>query len=100
MELFSVEFQEEKIRFIKVLVWIAAAIFSGLMAMLFACMTLVYLFWESARITVLAGLTAIYLGALLVTLVVLRRSFSGQPGPFAGTRRELENDRTRIRGRN
>ncbi|OIQ98018.1 hypothetical protein GALL_199390 [mine drainage metagenome] len=100
VELFSIEFQEEKLRFIRVLVWIAAAIFSGVMVMLFASMTLVYLFWESARITVLVGLTAFYLAALFVTVVVLRRSFVGQPGPFAGTRRELGDDRTCIRGRN
>ena len=48
IELISVELQEEKLRLIKVFIWISAAIFTGVMAITFASITLVYLLWDSS----------------------------------------------------
>jgi len=55
IELVSVELQEEKLRLIKVFIWISAAIFSSVLALMFASITIVYLFWESARLAALIG---------------------------------------------
>ncbi len=92
IELFSVEVQEEKYRLIRLFVAISAAIFAGIMAMTFASITVVYLFWESARIAVLVGLTVAYTGALAWILIALRRNLATQPKPFAGTLQELKED--------
>ncbi len=100
LELFSVELQEEKFRLIQTFVWISAAIFTGIMAIAFASLMLVYLFWESARLTVLLGFTLTYTAAFIAMVVAFRRFIARQPKPFAATRQELSEDRTCIRSTN
>ena len=97
LELFSVELQEEKFRLIQTFIWISAAIFAGMMAMAFASLTLVYLFWESARLFVLGGLTAVYSVFLVLIIVAFRRFIARQPSPFDASRQEIEKDRACIR---
>ena len=97
LELFSVELHEEKLRLVQTFIWISAAVFTGMMAITFASLTLVYLFWESARLAALGGLTLLYGGALAVIIAGFRRYLSRQPKPFAATLQELEEDRACIR---
>ena len=97
LELFSVELQEEKFRLIQTFIWISAAIFTGMMTLAFASLTLVYLFWESARLAVLGGLTLLYAGGLVAIIVAFRRFLARQPTPFAATRNEIGLDRACIR---
>lgn len=97
LELFSVELQEEKFRLILTFIWISAAIFTAMMAVAFASLTLVYLFWESARLYALGGLTLIYTAALVIIIVSFRRFLARQPSPFSATRQEIGKDRTCIR---
>jgi uncharacterized membrane protein YqjE len=96
-ELFSVELQEEKFRLILTFVWISAAVFTGVMAISFASLTLVYLFWETARLAVLGALTIFYAGALLAIIIAFHRFIARQPSPFAASRQELVKDRACIR---
>lgn len=97
LELFSVELQEEKFRLIRIFLWISAGIFAGMMAVTFASLTLVYLFWESARLAVLGGLAAFYTGALVAIIIAFRRFLARQPQPFAATLQEIKEDRACIR---
>ncbi|SDS13727.1 phage holin family protein [Opitutus sp. GAS368] len=97
LELVSVELQEEKFRLIQIFVWISAAVFSGMMAITFASLTLVYYCWESARLAVLGGLALLYAGALVAIVVSLRRFLARQPKPFAATLQEIGEDRSCIR---
>jgi len=98
--LFSLELQEEKFRLIQIFFWISAAIFTGMMTIMFASLTLVYLFWESARLAVLGGLTALYAGALVTIIITFRRFLAAQPRPFAATLEELGEDSACIRTSN
>jgi uncharacterized membrane protein YqjE len=100
LELFTVELQEEKFRLIQTFIWISAAVFTGMMAITFASLTLVYLFWESARLAVLGGLTVLYTGALVVIIISFRRYRARQPSPFAATLHEIGEDRACIRTEN
>ena len=97
IELFALELQEGKFRLIQIFFWLSAAVFSGAMALTFVSLTLVYLFWESARLAVLSGLAVIYLGAFATIVVKFRRFLLRQPRPFAATLDELSEDRTCIR---
>lgn len=97
LELFSVELQEEKFRLIQIFVWISAAVFAGMMTITFASLTLVYLFWESARLAVLGGLSVLYGAALVLIIALLRQRLARHPKPFAATREELSEDRACIR---
>jgi uncharacterized membrane protein YqjE len=96
IELVSVELQEEKYRLTQLIIWLSAAVFAGVMTLSFATLTVVYLFWESARLGVLAGFTMIYGAALAWVIVLLRRSFA-QPKPFEATIKTLKEDRECIR---
>ena len=100
VELISVELQEEKFRLIRMLIWISAAIFAGVMALTLVSITVVYLFWESARLAALGGLTALYTVAFLVLVITFRRYVARQPRPFAATLQELAADRACIRKQN
>jgi uncharacterized membrane protein YqjE len=99
LELFSVELQEEKYRLILTFVWISAAVFTGMMAITFASLSLVYFFWESARLATLCGLTVFYAGALVAIIIAFRRYIARQPSPFLATRQEIGKDRTCIRNK-
>jgi uncharacterized membrane protein YqjE len=99
VELVSVELHEEKFRLIQTFMWISAAVFAGMMAVTFGSLTLVYLFWESARVAVLGGLTLAYTAALGAILFAFRRYRAHQPGPFAATLQEIGEDRACIRNR-
>ena len=96
IELVSVELQEEKLRLIKVFIWISAAIFSSVLALMFASITIVYLFWESARLAALIGLTTLYAAATVVIIVAFKAYIARQPKPFAATIAEIKNDRACI----
>ena len=97
LALFSVELQEEKFRLIQIFIWISAVVFTGVMAITFASLTLVYVFWESARLAVLGGLALLYSGALVAIIVSFRRYVARQPKPFAATLQEFTEDRACIR---
>ena len=100
LALFSLELQEEKFRLVQTLFWISAAVFSGVMAITFASLTLVYCFWESARLAVLGGLTLFFAAALTTIVLAFRAFLVRQPRPFAGTLEELDADRACIRNGN
>ncbi len=97
LDLLSVELQEEKFRLIQTFIWISAAVFTGMMTIAFASLTLVYFFWASARLAVLGGLTIFYAGALVAILIAFRRFIARQPSPFSATRQEIGEDRACIR---
>ena len=100
LELFSVELQEEKFRLILTFIWISAAVFTAMMAIAFACLTLVYFFWEGARLAVLGGLTIFFVGTLIAISFAFRRYIARQPRPFSATRNEIGKDRACIRKEN
>jgi uncharacterized membrane protein YqjE len=93
IQLFTVELHEERMRLIQVLLWIGAIAFAGVMAMTFVSLTLVYLFWETARLAVLGGLAVFYVAALVGTAFAFKRYLARQPRPFDATLQELREDR-------
>lgn len=100
LRLFSIELQEEKFRLIQTFIWISAALLAGMMAITFVSLTVVYLFWESARLAVLGGLAVFYAGAMVAIIVAFRRFLARQPDPFAATLQEIGSDRACIRNPN
>lgn len=97
VELFSLELREEKLRAVQLLIWIGAAMFAAALALTLASVTIVYLFWETARLPVLIGLTLFYAGGCAVAVHKVRRYLNRQPRPFEGTLTELQHDRACIR---
>jgi uncharacterized membrane protein YqjE len=99
LELLSVEFQEEKLRLIHLGLLLSTAIIAGLLALTFASLTLVYLFWETARLTVLGTLTGAYGIAAVVAVLMLRRFLARQPKVFSASWQELAKDRVCLHPR-
>lgn len=97
LELFGAELQEEKFRLIQTIIWICAAICTGMLAITFASIFLVYRFWETARLAVLGGLSLGYAVLFVAIVVAFRRYLAGHPEPFASTRQEMTKDRACIR---
>jgi uncharacterized membrane protein YqjE len=100
LELFSIEIQEERHRLIQGLIWASAAIFCGAMAFIMMNITLVYLFWENARLAVLLILTLFYTLLLAAIAIGFGRYLKKQRPPFADTIREFQKDYECFRGEN
>ncbi len=96
----SLEFEEESHRQIRILAWISALVFTGTMSLSFATFTVVYLFWESARLAVLGALALLYLAAFLGLALAFRRFLARQKRPFDATLQALGADRQCIRDGN
>lgn len=92
LELFSIEIKEERHRLIQGLIWASAAIFCGAMAFIMMNVTLVYLFWDNARLAVLVILTLFYTLLLAAIAIGFGRYLKRQRPPFADTIREFQKD--------
>jgi uncharacterized membrane protein YqjE len=100
VELLSIELHEEKHRLVQIIIWISTVVLSGMLAIIFASLALVFWLWETARVAVAGGLAAAYAIAFAVVLLFFRRFLARQPRPFSGTLNELKSDRTCIRPEN
>lgn len=100
LELLSAEVVEERHRLVQMLIWATVAIFSGIMAFILINVTVVYLFWEEARLTVLISLTLFYTLLLAAIAIGFRRYLSRQRPPFSDTIGELRKDYECFRRRN
>jgi uncharacterized membrane protein YqjE len=97
LALLAVEFQEEKFRLIQQFLWLAAIFFSGLLAVAFVSLTIIYCCQGSARLVALIVLTVVYVAALVIALLGARRHFARESRPFAATLNEITRDRSCIR---
>lgn len=97
IELISIEVNEEKYRFVRLVIWLGVAVFTGGMALTFLTLTIVYLLWDSARLAALGGFALLYGVALAWVVMMLRRQFTHQPKPFEATIDSLTEDRACIR---
>jgi uncharacterized membrane protein YqjE len=95
--LLSLEVEEERDRLLVSFAWISAAMIAGSLALLLASITVVYIFWDSARLAVLIGLTLLYTVIAVAVVVGLRRHLARQPRPFAASLAELEADQACLR---
>jgi uncharacterized membrane protein YqjE len=96
LQLLSTELHEEKFRLIQIFIWISAAVFAGMMAITFASLTIVYLFWESARLGALVGMALLYVGGLVTLAICFKRYLSRLPRPFEASIDEIGEDRACI----
>jgi uncharacterized membrane protein YqjE len=96
-ELFTVELQEEKVRVLKLVLWVAAAITVGVSGLLIAMGALALCVWEAAGSWGLVGLAAGALGAAALILWGVHRNITNSPAPFAGTVAEFKKDAACLR---
>ncbi len=93
VELISVELQEEKCRLVEAILLAAGVAAFGMMTLTLITFTLVALFWDSARMTVLVALSVVYLGVTVAAWRALQARLKSRTA-FAGTLDELKKDRS------
>ena len=96
IELFSVELQIEKARLVEVLILAAMVVALGVMALTMITFTLVFLFWESARIPVLIVISLSYLGGTFFAWRALKARLDARSA-FDGTLGEIKKDRACLK---
>jgi len=96
-ELFAVELQEEKLRVIRLLVWVAVAITLGVAGLFVAICGLALLFWQMAGYWGLAGVAGGALGMSVIILWIIHRRITHGPAPFAATVAEFRKDAECLR---
>jgi len=96
-ELFAVEWQEEKLRAIRLLVWVALAIALGVAGVLVAVGALALFSWETAGYPGLVALAAVCLGLVAILLWRLKRAILCGPLPFAETLSQFRKDAECLR---
>ena len=90
------EVEEQSLRVTEIVLWAAAALFLAAIAVLFGCITLLLIFWDTDRLLA-AGLIAGVLAVLaLVSGLVARRRLKQRPRLLAATLEELGKDRERM----
>lgn len=96
-ELAGVELQEEKLRALNLLVWLAFAVALGTAGILLALGTVALLLWNVAGYAGLAGLAVLALIGAGAVLQSIRRALHAGPMPFSGTVAEFKKDRDLLR---
>jgi uncharacterized membrane protein YqjE len=91
LELFAVEWQQERIRLADVMLLAVAVVFLGILAILLITLTLILLFPPKLRIYATAGFGVLYLIAAIVAFFGLRAQL--RRAPFADTIDQAKKDR-------
>jgi len=97
VELALVEFQEGAERRKEQLILVITAGVFGAMGLLLAAFLVVVIFWDTYRLTAIAGVTLLYLGIAAGALLRLRARVRNAPPPFEATLSELAADREMLR---
>lgn len=92
----ATELEEQAVRFIEILVWILAALFFFGVALVFAAILIVLLFWDSNRLLAAGLLAVLFLGIGAAAAFIARVHMRERPMFLAATLAELEQDRNRV----
>jgi len=96
LELLSNEMEEERVRIEQMLLYGSVALFFFGLAIMLLTAFIVVLFWDSHRLLVLGGFTALFFVAGLLVLNELRRLAREKSKLFSASLAELADDRDRL----
>ena len=99
LELFALELEEERHRFLEMLLWGAATLFFAMLAVILITLAVVWACPAQARLYVLAGFCLLYLGLAVGAALALGRHFRSRPPAFASTLDQLKKDAASLRPR-
>ncbi len=97
LDLAVLELEELVIRSLHLFFWTAALVFMGVMALTFLSMALLFVFWETNRIVVLAGMGAVYVLAGIGSYFYIRGLVARLSPPFPATIEALKKDRAWLK---
>jgi uncharacterized membrane protein YqjE len=92
----ATELEEQALRLIEILVWLAVAAFFLGVALVFAAVLVVLLFWDANRLLATGLLAALFVSAGAGAAWVARARLRERPKFLAATLAELERDRDSL----
>jgi uncharacterized membrane protein YqjE len=95
-ELLATELEEERIRFLQMLLWGAGALICIGIGILLLVVLLVALFWDNYRLTAITVLTGIFFAAGAAMAFAVRRLMQARPRLFSASLDELSKDRDQL----
>lgn len=99
LELFATELEEEKLRLLSIVMYGAAAFFMLYAGVLLLAIFLTVLFWDSHRLLVLGGLTAIFLACGFGAILLVLRQVRAGSRLFSASLAELAQDHQAMQGK-
>lgn len=97
VELFALEWQEERERVKQVIVLAVAGVVLLALGLLLATFFIVVTFWDTYRLTAIAVVTIAYLGGGAICLWGVRGQLKNHPPPFANSLREFIEDLRQLK---
>ena len=92
----ATELEEQALRLIEILVWIALALFFLGVAVVFAAVLVVLLFWDSNRLLAAGLLASLFVAIGAGAALIARARLHERPKLLAATLTELERDRDTL----
>ena len=92
----ATELEEQALRLIEIMVWLAVALFFIGISIVFAALLVVLLFWDSNRLLAAGLLAALFVSIGTGASLVARRLLRERPKLLATTLAELERDRNTL----
>ncbi len=77
---------------LRLVMWLLVAFFTGALATLMLVITVLIAFWDTHRLAAAFIITAVLAGIMLIALLVVSRKIRTRPHPLANTLAELRND--------
>jgi uncharacterized membrane protein YqjE len=97
LEILGTEIEEERIRFARLALAVAAIAFCLQMAVLLFVIFMVVFLWETHRLATLGAFAAFFLAAGVVGGLVLKRRLARRPKMFASSLGEFLKDEERLK---
>ncbi|HLX81613.1 MAG TPA: phage holin family protein [Burkholderiales bacterium] len=92
----ATELEEQALRLIEILAWLAVALFFLGVALLFGAVLVVLVFWDSNRVLAAGLLAALFVAAGAGAVLIARLRLRERPKFLAATLAELERDRDTL----
>jgi uncharacterized membrane protein YqjE len=99
LELVGVDLQTAWQHWLRLLMWLLVAFFTGALATLMLVVTVLIAFWDTHRLLAAFVITGSLAGAALIALLIVRRLARTRPHPLASSLAELRQDAVALDGR-
>ena len=98
LDLATVEVELYLLRVVRMLLWTVAAVACGLLALVFALVSVVVALWDTHRMAGLFGGTLLFVILSIVSASMGARTFRSRSNPLEGTLQQLDHDHQSARG--
>ena len=92
----ATELEEQSIRVVEILLWLALALFFLFAALLFIAIVILLLFWDSNRLLAASLVAALFSGVSMISFLVVRARMRERPKFLEATLAELQRDKERL----